>query len=301
MEWLILFLLVPAIATAVVLLIGFAGCGFSNTLSGSPDPPPWVAGIAYTGQSVELLWNDNDNGTFEIERTIGMQLPSLFMPTLDPPMPGKPHRSVDSFSGPGGTQVSYRVRKVTADGTITGFSETATVETWSRAFTSGLAQNGTNASVPGQCIVQRLSPGSLSHGGNRILVTLRGGTNGDLVVSAVTISKPALAGENFDSEATPIPLAMTTVFVSPGSTLPLQPTGFNVNVADPLLIAFDVDNPGNGRFQIGVTHTAYVKVPPLGGKVTEAATQNRAGFMEQSNRLWLVDAIDIATQWPPIP
>jgi hypothetical protein len=305
MEWPLLFLLVPAIVAAVVLLIGFAGCGFETTIHNDPQPPTLVSAIPFDGQTVELKWTDTNSGfgplTFEIERTIAAQSPSLLTPTVPPPPVGQPHRFVDSFSGAGGTQVTYRVRTVTADGTITGFSQPAAVETWSRAFSSGLAQNGTNAAAPGQCIVQRVSPGSLSHGGNLILVTLRGGTNGDLVVSAATISNPALAGENFDSDATPVPLALTTVFVTAGQTLPLQPTEFKVNVADPLLIAFDVDNPGNGRLQTGVTHTAYVKMPPLGGKVTEAATQNRAGFTEQSNRLWLVDAVDVATKWPPIP
>ena len=303
MEWLVLVLLVPVIVAAVVVLIGFAGCGFENTITGNPIPPTLLSATPFDGQSVELKWTDtNGPVTFEIERTIGVQSPALLIPSLSPPPAGEPHRFVDTFSGAGGTQVSYRVRAViTASGEITGFSQRAAVETWSRAFTSGLAQSGTNASVPGRCIVQRLSPGSLSHGGNRVIVTLRGASNADLVVSRATLSNPALAGENFDSAKPPIDLAKTMVTVMGGQTLPLDPTDFNVNVADPLLIAFDVGNPGNGRFQTGVTHTAYVKIPPLGGAVTEAATQNRAGFTEQSNQLWLVDAIDVATQWLPIP
>jgi hypothetical protein len=89
--------------------------------------------------------------------------------------------------------------------------------------------------------------------------------------------------------------------IDAGLSLPLQPTEFPVDVDEALLIAFDVDSPGNARSLGGVPHTAYVKVPPAGGKVTEAGTQNRAGFSQRNNELWFVDAIDIATKWPPIP
>ena len=55
-----------------------------------------------------------------------------------------------------------------------------------------------NESVVGNCIVQRVSPSSLAHGGNLIAVTLRGDTNGDLAVSRVTISNAALVGDDYD-------------------------------------------------------------------------------------------------------
>ena len=35
--------------------------------------------------------------------------------------------------------------------------------------------------------------------------------------------------------------------------------------------------------------------------IIEAGTQDRAAFAEQPNELWIVDAFEIATKWPPIP
>jgi hypothetical protein len=212
----------------------------------------------------------------------------------------QPHLFVDNPLQ-GGTKYSYRVRTIiTSDGAISGWSDPAPVETWARVFTSSLEQGGVNQSVAGNCIVQRVSPSSLTHAGNLVAVTLRGATDGELVVSRVTISSAALAGEDFDSAANPVDITTSPLFVTAGLTLPLQPAPFNVNVNEALLIAFDVDNPGNGRVIRGVPHTAYIKAPPPGGKITEAGTQNRAGFAEQPDELWFIHAIDVATKWPPV-
>ena len=300
MEWLVLFLLVPVIVTFVVLLIGFAGCGFG--IDHVPAAPTIVSVIPLDAHTVELKWTDTNGpqATFEIERTKGAEGPAapITPPPMSPPA-GEPHRFVDSLLA-GGTQYSYRVRTLTADGDTSGWSDPAAIETWSRAFTSALEQSGTNQSVPGQCIVQRLSPGSLSRPGNLIEVTMRGASDADLAVSRVTISSPALAGDDFDSAASPIDLTSGPVLVTAGLTLPLAAAVFAIDVDEALLIAVDVDIPGNARVLSGVTHTAYVKVPPPGGTVTEAGTQNRAGFAEQSDTLWCIDAVDVATKWPPI-
>ena len=300
MDWLLLVLLLPAIIVPIVLLFGFAGCTYTPPVGRST--PTIVGATPLDAFTVELLWTDSNGvpATYEVERTKGMDLPSAPMPVTLMPLPGQPLRFVDNPL-PGAGKYSYRIRAIiTGDGAITGWSAPAPVETWSRVFTSSLEQGGVNESVVGNCIVQRVSPSSLAHGGNLIAVTLRGDTNGDLAVSRVTISNAALVGDDFDSAANPVDITTSRVIVSPGLTLPLQPTPFNVNVNEALLIAFDVDNPGNGRVVRGVAHTAYMKAPPPGGTISEAGTQNRAGFAEQPNELWFIDAIDVATKWPPV-
>ena len=197
---------------------------------------------------------------------------------------------------------SYRVRTIiTSDGETTAFSDRASVETWRRAFTSPLQQGGVNESVAGHCIVQRVSPGSLTHPGNLILLSIRGASDAELTLSRVTISNAAPSGDDFDSAAPPVDLTTSPVTVTAGLSLPLQPVALNVDVDEPLLVAFDVDTAGNARVARGVAHTAYLKAPPPGGTIIEAGTQDRAAFTEQPNELWIVDAFEIATKWPPIP
>jgi hypothetical protein len=297
MEWVVLLLLVPAIVAPIVLLFGYSGCSF--TVGVPPEWPTVVSAIPLDAHSVELKWNAvTGAASYEIERTKGGEPASA--PITVTPAPEDPQRHVDSLLI-GGTTYTYRVRAMLGgDGATTWWSNPAVVETWSRAFTSPIAQSGTNASVPGACVVQRLSPGTLSRGGNMIGVSLRGATDGDATLSRVTLSSPALSGDDFDSAASPLDLTNTPVYLDGGLSLPLQPAVFPVDVDEPLLIAVDVGDPGNGRFVPGVPHTAYVKEPPPGGTITEAGTQNRAGFVERANELWFVDAVDVATKWPPI-
>ena len=147
--------------------------------------------------------------------------------------------------------------------------------------------------------MQRVSPGSLTHPGNLILLSIRGASDAELTLSRVTISNAAPSGDDFDSAAPPVDLTTSPVTVAAGSSLLLQPVAFNVDVDEPLLVAFDVDTAGNARVARGVAHTAYLKAPPPGGTIIEAGTQDRAAFAEHPNELWIVDAFEIATKWPP--
>ena len=90
------------------------------------------------------------------------------------------------------------------------------------------------------------------------------------------------------------------VTVTGGIVAALAPVEFVVPIAEALLIAFDIGNPGNGRFVGGVPHTMYIKEAPPGSQIAEAGAQNRAGFQTRPNELWLIDAIDVATKWPPV-
>ena len=169
----------------------------------------------------------------QVERTTGMDPPSAPFAVVSTPPPNQPHRFVDS-APTGGTKFSYRVRTIiTSDGETTALSDPAPVETWRRAFTSPLQQGGVNESVAGHCIVQRVSPGSLTHPGNLILLSIRGASDAELTLSRVTISNAAPSGDDFDSAAPPVDLTTSPVTVTAGLSLPLQPVAFNVDVDEP--------------------------------------------------------------------
>jgi hypothetical protein len=68
MEWLILLIVVPAIVVPVVLLYGFAGCGFPNPPIEDPVPPNNLHALLAPGRkTVNLNWTGVQEG-FELTR-----------------------------------------------------------------------------------------------------------------------------------------------------------------------------------------------------------------------------------------
>ena len=293
MEWVVLLLLVPAILIPVVLLFGFAGCG--AFLEVGAATPVIASATPLDPQTVEVRWTDPNTVpvSFEVERRKGSDAPGEPIAlTASPLLDG----ALEA-----GTEYTYRVRAIRlSDGDLSPWSSEATIQTWSRVFSGGLPQNGSNASVTGDCIVQRLVPGTVGAHINLIGITVRAATDGDLVLSRVTISRPALSGNDFDSDAPPKDVITSPITVTAGLVAALAPVEFVVPIAEALLIAFDVGNPGNGRFVGGVPHTMYIKEAPPGSQIAEAGAQNRAGFQTRPNELWFIDAIDVATKWPPV-
>jgi hypothetical protein len=70
-EWLLLLLLVPAIVVPVVLLFGFAGCGFEGQAFPSFSPPLIKSAMGTSVSSIRLTWmiNDPTATSIEFERT----------------------------------------------------------------------------------------------------------------------------------------------------------------------------------------------------------------------------------------
>ena len=292
MEWLVLLLFVPAVVVPIVLLFGFAGCG--AYLESGPEVPLIVSATPLDENTVEITWTYQSMAaaSFELRRRKGSDAPSDPIAIDAPP-----------FVDPGleaATAYTYQLRaRLLSNGDVSAWSSEAAIETWARAFTGNLEQTGTDRSVGGACVVQRLSGGTLSRRGNLVGLTLRAASDAQLVVSRVTISFPALLGDEFDSSAAPRDIVLTPVTVTAGWALRLPPIAFDVGVNETLLIAFDV-SPGNARVADGVPHTAYLKQGPVGTQITEAGAQNRAGFTTRPNELWFIDAVDVATKWPPL-
>jgi hypothetical protein len=292
MEWVMLVLLVPAIVIPVVLLFGFAGCG--AYLGSGPTPPVITSATPVDPATVRLDWTfaSGVSASFQVRREKGSAGPADIVPSDTSPF-------IDSGLD-AATEYTYQVRAVQlVDGAPSDWSAAATIQTWARAFTAGLEQAGADRSATGACVVQRVGAGNLSQRGNLVGVTVRAASNGNLLLSRVTISRPALVGNEFDSAAKPVDVA-AAVQLTAGQSVPLPPVPFDVSANEDLLVAFDVATPGAGRFVAGVPHTTYLKEPPPGGQITEAGTQNRAGFVTRPDELWFIDAIDVATKWPPL-
>ena len=300
MDWLLLVLLLPAIVVPVVLLFAFAGCTYTPPVGRST--PTIVGATPLDAFTVELLWTDSNGvpATYEVERTRGMDLPSAPMAVTLMPLPGQPLRFVDNPL-PGAGNYSYRIRAIiTGDGAITGWSAPAPVETWSRVFTSSLEQGGVNESVVGNCIVQRVSPSSLAHGGNLDCrhPARRHGRRARGVAGHDFQRRPCrrrfrLGGKSrrhHDFTRNRIARLDAAAAAHPFQRQRQRGAAYCLRCRHPW------QRSGGTRR----SHTAYMKAPPPGGTISEAGTQNRAGFAEQPNELWFIDAIDVATKWPPV-
>jgi hypothetical protein len=303
MEWVFLLLVVPAVVAPIVVLFRFAGCKFDP--QAALNAPVVEVAIPLQPRGVVVRWRfiSQEPATFEAERTRADDPPAPVFPAVALPAPGEPGKFLFTESDlDEGTRYTYRFRTVrSSDGEQSVFSDPVAIETWGPVFSGGLEQIGVDDVAVDSCIVQRLSPGSLARGGNLIAITVRAAGTGNVDFTHVTISRAALAGDDFDSEGIPTDITAQRVSVMAGSALPLPPVEFNVDADEPLLVAFDVDDPGLARVARGVSHTAYVKRPLPGDKITDARNEDRTGFTEQPSELWFIDRVDIATQWPPIP
>jgi hypothetical protein len=286
MEWLTLLILVPAIVIPIVILFGFAGCGFT---AGTYTPTVVAAPVLKEARAfkneptIRIEWTDSNTDTveFEVERV--------------PEGPGPGYQGGgshfhDTQLTPGDTY-SYRVRaKRTYDGEYSEYSETATAVPWANAFNSNLSAGGTDVVITNTCVVQRFDPGSLARGGNRIAVTLQALNNG-LRALAMTVSAPAPSGDAYDSQM-PLTLIAGPFDAGPAQALRLE-AAYDVQPQAPILIAFDIDTPGHTRFASASGCTAYTR------SGVEAHLGDRSqGFTPHPGEVWAVTSIDVATEWP---
>jgi hypothetical protein len=302
MEWLTLLLLIPALVVPVVLLFGYAGCTFSVPIVPDPQAPDITAATPLDGNTIRLEWTNPNtiSVTFDILRTPEGPGP--------PPAPDQQSPFIDQQLTPGETY-SYRVRAI-AGGFESEYSNVATARTWADAFTVDLDNNGQDVDVANDCIVQRFEPAALLRGGNLIKVQGRAANGGKLVIKKVTFSQAAAVGDAFDSQATPVAGTWPPgqppgpPFVAdPGETFSAQNAAdadFEVETSRPLLVAFDVGDPGNTRLATvdNATATAFVKPGTAQQPATDASLPGRSGFTPNPKQVRIITHISVATKWP---
>ena len=259
LDWLILILLVPAILVPVVLLWGFAGCGFTAGAAGLVPPTNLVA-TGTGANTIHLTWDDsnsNSPSSFRIERTReGETIPVLRSSTTN---------SFDDGGLLEATTYFYRVAAVRmSDNYSSGLSDQAAGRTIGVAFEATFTTD--QPGLDGGCLVQRIEPtrlrqstlaGDIQTLGARVRITVRGATNADLRIDRITISQPAASGDPYDSAADLTPVA-DSVLVPKNTAVALPLIDYDLVAAAPLLIAFDINATpglGNVRFVTGVPPT----------------------------------------------
>jgi Fibronectin type III domain len=293
-EWLILVLLVPAVLVPVVLLGGFAGCGFSAAVVPSPKAPENVTTKPVSASEIDVAWtpSNGDDASFTVRRT--------------PPAPGTPMEfpglSLTSFPDTGldpATMYEYEVKATTTGGSESAYSAPpVSASTLGLTFSAVLDHD--QAGLDGWCFVQRIEPTRLALGGTRVRLTLRGSTAGPLVLNKITLAMAAATGDRFDSAGPPVVLETgVSLLAGVPHTTPLVP--FPLDRTRPLLVAFEIGSPGNIRnVAVPVSDASmFFKVGTAAAPIAEAQVVDRSGYTLAGNptvsNVNLIELIEVAS------
>jgi hypothetical protein len=286
MEWVILLLLVPAIVVPVVLFFGFAGCSFhapERVLILSVEP------TALNTLTVKWIDPDPRGIGFEIRRTKVSDKTSTVQ---------KAEFSDREFTDGGlepATQYSYTVRRILKDSPE---SEAVTGTTLGPALLFPPQLLAQEIGREGFTIVQRIEPVKLKAGGNRVAISLIGGSP-RCEITGIYISQaaPEPGADPYDAFTDLAPVVSDFVALPPGHVLTLPVIHYRLDPTKPLLVAFEFnDLPEAGT----VRRSSFI--PPLPEGVTayvthggdEADKQDRHPGYQPLQALYLIESIDVA-------
>lgn len=167
---------------------------------------------------------------------------------------------------------------------------------WLTAFgPAGLNDNdGTN--INNHTLVQKINSILLSHGGNKVRLTLRGATNGTTVITQVSLSQVAKLG----AVGNPTPHAWDSgddikTLLASGASVTLNQNLLTLNVVDykldpsqDLLVSFDIGT-GHAVRKAMTGPTFYNS----NNKVTEAGTERRTDYNTKMNFVYFVEQIEV--------
>jgi hypothetical protein len=308
MEWLLLFLIVPAVVIPVVLLFGFAGCrqilGFEDPVLVVADPQfPRIESIGLN--HIRVAWDylipPPEPVTFELE-----------INSTDPPGQAIESGITDLFLQHTGLQEGqtffYRVRAIRgSDQLVSNWVPDPPLSATTLSFET-VFETTTNPPNPvagiaaaGNGIVQRIGGAAITRGGTFVKLTLVGLANQVTQLAAVTISHPVAAGapQPWDSADPPLPVTFggggAAVALQNGVPVVSDIITFPVTQGEDLLIAFDVSATSQNVLRRGVTGTqAYRR-----NNTAEAATQDRsAGYGTENNLAYCIERIEVAGPEP---
>jgi hypothetical protein len=307
MEWLILLLVVPAIVVPVVLLCGFAGCHFAPAPvegggedGGGPITviPPTVTAEAKNVDHITVSWTDPELNPqkYHVVRNPGTATEKTF--DVDPPptvFDDTPwHAAPDYTPLHAATEYTYQVSTTTADGTSAP-SMLFTVSTFQQAF--GVANAPTpqpNFAADVYCYVQRISVGpQLKASGVKVGIKVQGAPASNVTINRIYISRVAAGGHPWDSAGDLTPVLTSALTLPDGQPRDLEPIPYNLDMNQPLIIAFDFTaTPGADTISVvspqpGVT--SYFKAG-----VQQASVPTRdPGYSTGPSQIYLVVTIGV--------
>lgn len=155
----------------------------------------------------------------------------------------------------------------------------------------------------GRCLVQRIPKGLLKNKGPQVKITVRGSSANSLTIDRIYISRPAAAGNLWDSLPLGTPGGLTKVVdkdlgdpvvsLLAGKPWTSGLISYNLDQTNDLLIAFDISTDmGQGNL-ISVAllgATAYLRANTQQAAVTDRGP----GYTDDPNTLYLVEKIEVS-------
>ena len=267
MEWLILFLLVPAILVPVVLLCGFAGCGFNP--SGASIAKPTVTATPKNVDHITVSWQNADSRpalNYHFVRKLG----DVIQTDVDE---DASITTVEDTGLEAETDYTYEVSTITAAGSSDAAPVTA--GTFKMAFDAS-ADAPTVQTIVGAgdfTFVQRIIASQLLASGGQLALKVRGAPSANVTIHRIYVSRAAASGNLWDAAADLTPVMTSDLTLPDDQPVDLDPIAYNLDQTQDLLIAFDFSSTataGNIRF---VHHTGVTLFFKEG--VQQAATPIR--------------------------
>lgn len=290
MEWLLLAVFIPALVVPVVVLWGYAGCGFSNTVP-IRETPINVA-VAPTGATrLTVTWEETDMVaavSAQLERVREGESTATLFAASDPAMSS----SLDTGLVED-TTYFYRVRSTGPVGNTSEFSSMAQGRTlpFQPAFTANLHTDANN--LEGNCIVVRIEPSRLARSGSEIRMTIRSGPGPGLRVSSVFVSRVNAQSTKLYDSAADLTLVANNVAMGSDETLVLPPVDYELDASQALLVAFDIATDagfGNIRRQTqGVVDVRTFRRP----NTAQAGVATRDNGFQEELLIPLVHSIEV--------
>jgi hypothetical protein len=285
MDWLLLFLVVPAILVPMVLLYGFAGCSFEPRRAISP---PVVTATAKNVDHIDVSWQNTGTVTgYRFVRKKGTAVERS----------EEVEASVTSDEDTGleaDTEYTYEVTAITAE------EESGAGIASARTFRTVLAVDPATIQPPqtvapdSYCFVHRIAASQLLANGGKVAIKVQGAPAGNATINRIVISRVAAAGNPWDSAAdlTPVPLPQELPGDLPGG-LDLDPIDYVLDQTQDLIVALDftaLPGAANLRFAAAPGVTLFFKQG-----VQQASTQARdPDFITQPDpRLYFVTTIGV--------
>jgi hypothetical protein len=311
MDWLILLVIVPAVVVPIVLLWGFSGCSFC-----APLGPPVPMNLRVTETDFDFIrieWDEIMAYTDcdDERRVVTIDVEIQESGSTDPPIlqEGLSGASYLHAGLQPATIFFFRVRSVVTKDFKSAWSDP--VPGWTLVFRTAFEQDFSNGNDDGAnagaCTVQRIEPARLLRGGtlpsgkNKVRITLRAATNGPLRLDLVTISKPAAAGDEYDSGPDLTQVATTVTVPANESVVLLPPVAYTLDQDAPLLIAFNIKAAGEGNFRfVGQVPTTDARMF-IRQDTAEAQPNRPDGSADRTSgyndlpRIHSVERIEVAT------
>jgi hypothetical protein len=287
MEWLVLFLVVPAILVPIVLLYGFAGCGFK-----ARNITPGVPVVTATSKNVDRITVSFENTEMELDLT-GFRFVRKKGTVIE--REEEVEETVTEVEDTGltaDTDYTYEVRALF--GASASSAGIAVASTFKTALAVTVPPQDQTVVPDNFCFVHRISGSQLLADGGKVAFKVRGAPAGNVTINRVFISRAAGTGNPWDSAGD-----LTSLLPSP-LTLPndvdqdLQPLPVNyvLDQTQDLIVAVDFTafpGAGNVRFAAAPGVALFFKQG-----VQQAMPPRDADFITQPDpRLYFVVKIGV--------